>query len=217
MSDDGHGFLSRWARRKEAVREAEQEPPEERPERDEAAPPVEQKSEAEIAAELPDIDSLDEHSDFTVFMREGVPQHLRRLALRKLWRLNPLYNFTDGMAEYDHDYTYVTKPATEAIKTVYQVGKGMPRPEPKPPEERAAEAAVDEPDAAQALSSPQGEEAPDDRAAEPDAAVEQSGPEAEATSAQVPEAEQTEPVEPAPRRPEPGQAVKRRWGRFTSS
>lgn len=61
---------------------------------------------AAIAEEmgLPDISTLEEESDFSVFIRDGVPDKLRRLALRKLWASNPLFGFRDGMNDYDEDF-----------------------------------------------------------------------------------------------------------------
>jgi hypothetical protein len=41
-------------------------------------------------ASLVDIGSLTNDSDFTVFMRKDVPEDVRRIALRKLWRLMEL-------------------------------------------------------------------------------------------------------------------------------
>jgi len=63
-----------------------------------------------IAAEmnLPDIDTLEEESDFRVFMSDGVPDKLRRLALRKLWSSNPLFGFRDGLNDYDEDFTMLS-------------------------------------------------------------------------------------------------------------
>lgn len=39
-----------------------------------------------------DIDSLTKDSDFTVFMRPGVPEDVQRKALRKLWTTDDAYN-----------------------------------------------------------------------------------------------------------------------------
>lgn len=66
--------------------------------------------EAAIAAEmnLPDIDTLEEKSDFQVFMKDGVPDKLRRLALRRLWSSNPLFGFRDGLNDYDEDFTLIS-------------------------------------------------------------------------------------------------------------
>ena len=59
-------------------------------------------------ADMPDIESLDEDSDFSGFMSEGVSDELRNLALRKLFRA-PVFNIRDGLDEYDEDYTYFEK------------------------------------------------------------------------------------------------------------
>lgn len=53
---------------------------------------------------LPDIDTLEEESDYRAFMTDGVPDKLRRLALRKLWATNPLFGIRDGLNDYDEDF-----------------------------------------------------------------------------------------------------------------
>ncbi len=55
-------------------------------------------------ADMPDIESLTEDSDFSPFMSAGVSDELRNLALRKLFRA-PAFNICDGLDEYDEDYT----------------------------------------------------------------------------------------------------------------
>lgn len=59
-------------------------------------------------ADMPDIESLDEDSDFSGFMSSGVSDELRNLALRKLFKA-PLFNIRDGLDEYDEDYTSFEK------------------------------------------------------------------------------------------------------------
>ena len=59
-------------------------------------------------ADMPDIESLTEDSDFSGFMSEGVSDELRNLALRKLFKA-PVFNIRDGLDEYDEDYTYFEK------------------------------------------------------------------------------------------------------------
>ncbi len=54
------------------------------------------------------IEALDITSDFTVFLGEGVPERLHRLAMRKLWRLNSLIGRRDGLNEYDEDFRTLT-------------------------------------------------------------------------------------------------------------
>ena len=57
-------------------------------------------------------------------MRPGVPEHLRTLALRKLWRSDPIFSTLDGLVEYGEDYSIATWPKG-AIKTAYQIGRGF--------------------------------------------------------------------------------------------
>jgi hypothetical protein len=59
-------------------------------------------------ADMPDIESLDEDSDYSGFMSAGVSDKLRNLALRKLFQA-PEFNIRDGLDEYDEDYTYFEK------------------------------------------------------------------------------------------------------------
>jgi hypothetical protein len=57
------------------------------------------------------IQDLTLESDFTVFMAPEVPAEIRRVALRKLWRL--LGWDSDGLGEYEADYTAIV-PARRA-------------------------------------------------------------------------------------------------------
>ncbi len=211
---DGEAFLARWARRKEAQRQAAPAADREPAEADgpgEAAPS--EAAEPPLRVEdLPDIDSLDEGSDFTVFLKEGVPQSLRRRALRKLFRLNPIFANLDGLAEYDEDYhTVVDLPG--GVKTLFQAGKGMAQPEsedrPDATETAEDSAAPEEPqaDAAQAATETDGPAALPEESAEP--LPEDPAPDRKAAAA-VETASSTEA--PAAR----GSAVKRRWGGFES-
>jgi len=56
-------------------------------------------------AEGIDIETLEYDSDFTVFMSDKVPQTLKRMALRKLWRSNPILANVDGLNDYDEDFS----------------------------------------------------------------------------------------------------------------
>lgn len=119
---------SSWSRRRTAV--AAEAAAEERAQQD-AAVEAEQaalaeKTDDEILAELglPDPDSLVMGDDFKAFMSKAVPGHLRKRALRKLWRSNPVLACVDGLNDYDDDYL-TGSTGQGAIKTTYQVGKGM--------------------------------------------------------------------------------------------
>lgn len=87
---------------------------------------LEEKSDAEILAEfnLPDPDTLGPGDDVSGFMSKAVPDRLRRRALRRLWRLNPVLANVDGLVDYGEDYTDAAS-VIENIQTAYQVGKGM--------------------------------------------------------------------------------------------
>ncbi len=113
MTDNsGESALSRWSRRKlEAKQELASVDPAPEPEQVEN-PDQAAMQEAEAPpltdADMPDIDTLDENSDFSPFMSAGVSDELRNLALRKLFRA-PVFNIRDGLDEYDEDYTTFEK------------------------------------------------------------------------------------------------------------
>lgn len=120
--------LSSWSKRRAAV--AAEAAAEEKAAADAliAAEQAElaEKSDAEILEELglPDPETLVQGDDFKAFMTKAVPAHLRKQALRKLWRSNPVLACVDGLNDYDDDYL-TGSVGQGAIKTTYQVGKGM--------------------------------------------------------------------------------------------
>ncbi len=148
-----------WSRRKAAVRaeaEAEVIAAEEQAIAAQQAE-LDEKSDAEILAEfnLPDPDQLQAGDDVSGFMAKAVPDRLRRRALRRLWRLNPVLANVDGLVDYGEDYTDASC-VIENIPTAYQVGKGMlahiealaaeaEEIEPEPVTEEPEPEAVDEP------------------------------------------------------------------------
>jgi Protein of unknown function (DUF3306) len=147
------GFLQRWSRRKAEARSAAVTATEDPSVAAEGQPvsaeqalePVQGEPAPVAPEDLPDIDSLDASSDFTVFMRPGVPEHLRIQALRKLWRADPIFSKLDGLLEYGGDYTIPSWPKG-TIRTAYQIGRGFVNQieklaeagaQPAPPEEPA--------------------------------------------------------------------------------
>jgi hypothetical protein len=146
---EDEGFLGRWSRRKAKARRTEAEEASEREQADEhlpAAAPPPAEPERIDPRDLPDIESLTAESDFTVFMRKGVPPELRQQALRKLWRSNPVLANLDGLLEYGEDYTHIGRGGM-TVRTAYQVGRGFVRkleeiagaePDKAPPEEPEA-------------------------------------------------------------------------------
>jgi len=117
-----------WSRRKAQVEaeEASARAAEETAGREALQAELAEKPEAEVLEELglPDPDTMKEGDDFSVFLRGAVPEALRRRALRRLWRSNPVLANLDGLNDYDEDFTQSDTPAG-ALKTAYKVGKGI--------------------------------------------------------------------------------------------
>ena len=85
-----------------------------------------EKTEVEVLEELglPDPDAMVQGDDFKAFLSKAVPAHLRKRALRTLWRSNPVLACVDGLNDYDDDYLTGSF-GQGPISTTYQVGKGM--------------------------------------------------------------------------------------------
>ena len=58
--------------------------------------------------DMPDLDSLDEDSDYSGFLSPGVSEKLRQLALRKLFQ-GQSFNLCDGLDDYDEEFTSFEK------------------------------------------------------------------------------------------------------------
>ena len=163
MSDDKSDesdFMNRWSRKKAEARTAtvpEEEAiatpvdPEALPDQPIAAldPEAEAGDDADAAVdseEIPpeiadiDIDSLDYNSDFTVFMKDNVPEVIRRRALRQLWRSNPILANVDGLNDYDDDFTDAAL-VVKGLKSAYKIGKGYLTDEDRDEEGKDEEAA----------------------------------------------------------------------------
>ena len=221
MSESDDGFVSRWSRLKRRPEPAEEIAARPEVPLEEATPPAVTEAEAapdsdEIVRNLPDIETLTKESDFTAFLQDGVPEELRKRALRHLWRLSPVFATLDGLNDYDLDYTDAAVAVKGVLKTLYQVGKGMPEPA-KPEEETAEELAAGESDSAEA-----GPQAAADDGKVKDVPVED---EVERVALTADTAESM-PPDPGDNRqaeqssaalsPPRGSAAQRRWGRFST-
>ncbi|CAA7616636.1 conserved hypothetical protein [Candidatus Terasakiella magnetica] len=114
MSDEP--FLARWSRRKT---KAKAEPPPPPVPEAKAAPPTP----APPIPELPAIESLTAQSDFSVFLKDGVPAELRQSALQRLWASDPSLMAPEVMDLHMQDYT--TPAVPEVVKTAWRLGKGV--------------------------------------------------------------------------------------------
>lgn len=192
--DESLGFLSRWSQRKRAMEEgaeleettaAKAEPAQRGPTEDDGAAGDRERIDP---ADLPDIETLDANSDFSQFMQKGVPEALKRRALRKLWQVDPAFSHICMLDDYNLDYTDAAM-VVPNLKTLYQVGRGMILPgedTAEAPESPAAEAAAEAAETSGApAEAPAGaaQEAPCGAAQEAPAADAPDAPEAQAAAA----------------------------------
>ncbi|MGC6453688.1 MAG: DUF3306 domain-containing protein [Candidatus Puniceispirillaceae bacterium] len=127
--------LSARFRRKEQVARGEQVAEtreEEEAARAAADQPVAAESEEDAALDddqllrkygLTDPEEIEDEAGLEAFMENGLPDRLRQMALRRMWRLNPLFRFADEMVEYGENYTDAAT-VIDGMTTAYQVGKG---------------------------------------------------------------------------------------------
>ena len=138
------GFLSRWSARKSQIANGEDVPDElPSPEIAEDAVLEDEEDAALTDAELlkkydlPDPEAVTEESGLEQFLNgKGLPGRVRQMALRRLWRLNPLFGVVDDMVEYGEDYTDAAT-VIEGMKTAYTVGKGYAKEVVEPEETEA--------------------------------------------------------------------------------
>ena len=142
---DESGFLGRWSRRKHAEHQSAAGRPGRggaKPVESAGAGPLLQmppaaadaearlpatadqdQSDDKVPADLPAVDRLDKDSDYTQFLRKGVPEALKRQALKRLWASDPQFDVVDPFTEYGGDYTVVV-PFDALNGTLYKPGLG---------------------------------------------------------------------------------------------
>ena len=88
MAETDDGFLSRWSRRKreDQPRGDADDQAGERSEATGEHAASQAEDEREIVESLPDIETMDDSSDFSVFLQDGVPEALKRRAAERLRR-----------------------------------------------------------------------------------------------------------------------------------
>ncbi|MGQ0676878.1 MAG: DUF3306 domain-containing protein [Rhodospirillales bacterium] len=131
-------LLKRWSRLKRGSRDEAKPKPEQaeadaKPQQQTKVTPVDavapapadpDKGDPKVIAELPPVESLGKDSDYSPFMRQGVPQALRLAALRKLWTSDPALAVPDPLDIHNLDYTHLAAPG-QVVTTAYKVGKGF--------------------------------------------------------------------------------------------
>lgn len=132
----GESRMARWSRLKQEARSEPEKPPavaeaEKTAALAPAAPPPDAAGgeKDDPLKDLPSIESLDKDSDYSMFMREGVPDDRRAEALQKLWTSDPAFReaFPFEIHMEDHHATFTP---IDALKdTIYKVGRGFLTPE----------------------------------------------------------------------------------------
>jgi hypothetical protein len=73
---------------------------------------------------LPNPEKVKKEKGLDLFFKDGVPDRLRQIALRRVWKLNPIIRYADAdINDYHEDFTDAAT-VIEGMKTAYQVGKG---------------------------------------------------------------------------------------------
>ena len=99
------GFLARWSHRKQDAKRSEQDVPVTKP-GGPSVSPAEGDVEPEFdLSSLPKLEEITSSTDISVFLRRGVPEHMRNAALRKSWALDPaIRNYVNPALDYAYDW-----------------------------------------------------------------------------------------------------------------
>ncbi|MFC2969190.1 DUF3306 domain-containing protein [Acidimangrovimonas pyrenivorans] len=194
---DREGFAARWSRRKrevevEAAEETRAVAPDPLAEAEAERAAREEEEANRLAAEAVDLDAVEYGDDFSLFLKRGVPDALRRKALRKFFTSDPLLANLDGLNDYDEDYN---NPAHLVYKSSWDAVRGFLG-EAEETVEKAGERLDEAGEALDALTP--AEEGPAPQEVETEA--EEAGPEHAAEAVQPSEETPEAPGEPAPRR-----------------
>jgi hypothetical protein len=105
MSNDttDEPFFSRWSRQKTSKQQPGKQPPAVTAPAV-AEPPAAEESPEVDPATLPNVEDLTAESDISAFLRKGVPEALQKLALRRMWSLDPEIRDFVEMAENQFDF-----------------------------------------------------------------------------------------------------------------
>jgi len=73
---------------------------------------------------LPNPEKIKKEKGLDLFFKDGIPDRLRQIALRKVWKLNPIIRFADAeINDYHEDFTDAAT-VIEGMETAYKVGRG---------------------------------------------------------------------------------------------
>ena len=136
--DLNENFLSRWSKKKSKQKSEKEISKIESPDFNSSQGDEVSKSSTSEASEndklnddellkkynLPNPEKIKKEKSLDVFFKDGVPDRLRQIALRRVWRLNPIIRFADAeINDYHEDFTDAAT-VIEGMETAYKVGKG---------------------------------------------------------------------------------------------
>jgi len=122
-------FLTRWSKRKsesnEVSSKSEQNEKNTLDVKDELIEEENKLSNDELAEkyEVTNPEKIDNPLDLKKILKENLPDRLKQVALRKLWKLVPAYGEISELVEYGEDFTDAAT-VIENLQTSYIVGKG---------------------------------------------------------------------------------------------
>lgn len=105
-TDRDESFLARWSRRKRSGEPDADAKLDVQAKAGDAKPEAATEPAFDIA-KLPRIEDLTPASDFAQFLQKGVPDDLKRLALRRAWSLDPAIRDFVEVAENQYDWNVV--------------------------------------------------------------------------------------------------------------
>ena len=93
---------------------------------------------------LPDPNKVKKEEELNVFFKSSIPERLKRIAMRRLWRINPIISFADSeINDYADDFTDAAN-VIDDLQTSYVVGQGYSTPNiEKDLEEKEQEAKIE--------------------------------------------------------------------------
>ncbi len=133
-------FLSRWSRRAAEARRTE-ERSQDVVDADSDVPDISENTTSDL--ELPDPETLGPDSDYRPFLERTVAPALRRLALRRLWRSDPVFSNLDGLNDYDENFAALHRTGTETIAAAVRAGRQYARSPGLQPDEPEANATAE--------------------------------------------------------------------------
>ena len=73
--------------------------------------------------EVADPDTINTQVDLREYIGKKIPDRIKQLALRRLWKIVPLYGEVSELVEYGEDFTDAAT-VFEGMQTAYVIGKG---------------------------------------------------------------------------------------------